>query len=132
MNEKGLTEFNMKESKGTCIYCGKQIKSGRSDKKFCDAGCKDAYYNAIKIKEHDEIRKVDLVLKRNRRILQKRFHSKENKTVPKNVLLKDGFDFDFHTHFIMTKTKRNQFIFCYDYGYREVGEEQIEIIRSFN
>jgi hypothetical protein len=115
-----------------CIYCDKQIRSGRSDKKFCDSGCKDAYYNLIKIKEYEEIKKVDNILKRNRRILKKLFNPKPEKAIPKNNLVKMGFEFDFHTHFLITKVKRNEFIFCYDYGYREVSEGQIQIIRSFN
>jgi hypothetical protein len=38
-----------------CLYCSKSIRFGRSDKMFCDAGCKDAYYNDLKRVEHEEI-----------------------------------------------------------------------------
>lgn len=35
----------------------KSIRLGRTDKKFCDAGCKDEYYNSIRSLEHREIGK---------------------------------------------------------------------------
>ncbi len=120
----------MKDIKRSCIYCDKVIRSGRSDKKFCDERCKDAYYNSIKIQEHNEIKKIDLILKKNRRVLKKLFNLR-NATIPKSILVKEGFEFDYHTHIIITKLKRNQFIFCYDHGYREVADGRIQIIRSF-
>lgn len=115
-----------------CLNCQKPIKSGRSDKKFCDPGCKDAYYNAIKTAEHKEIKKIDIVLKRNRRILKKLYNPKKpEKLTGREVLVKAGFEFDFHTHSIITKFKANEFIFCYDYGYREAEKGKYKVIKSF-
>ncbi len=115
-----------------CLNCNKPIKSGRSDKKFCDSACKDEYYNKIKIQEHKEIKKIDQVLKRNLRILKRLFDpKKENKLVDREALLKAGFEFDFHTHLIITKFKANEFTFCYDYGYREVEKNKYKIVKSF-
>jgi hypothetical protein len=116
--------------KTNCLFCKKMIRSGRSDKKFCDSICKDAYYNAKKAEDHSDIKKIDMILKKNRRILKKLFTPK-NKTLPKNALVNEGFSFEFHTHVITTKLKGNQFIFCYDHGYREISEGQIQIIKSF-
>ena|SRR5687767_4957102 len=121
----------MIEERSICLNCGKPIKSGRIDKKFCDSACKDEYYNAQKIREHKEIKKIDQVLKRNRRILKKLFDPKKEKLVNREVLLKAGFEFDFHTHFVVTKFKANEFIFCYDYGYREVDKNKYKVIKSF-
>jgi len=116
----------------TCLYCQKPIKSGRSDKKFCDSGCKDAYYNEKKGNERSEIGKIDVVLKKNRRILKASFNPKKpDVLVLREKLIKSGFEFDYHTHFVITKTKKNQFIFCYDYGYREVEKDRYQIIKSF-
>jgi uncharacterized protein YvpB len=116
-----------------CLNCQKPIKSGRADKKFCDSGCKDAYYNAIKTKEHKEIKKIDNILKRNRRILKKIFNPRsENKLISREVLIKAGFEFGFHTHLVITKYKANEFIFCYDYGYREVEVNKFQIIQGYN
>jgi hypothetical protein len=116
---------------GICLNCNKPIKSGRSDKKFCDSRCKDEYYNTIKTNEHKEIKEIDQVLKRNRRILKALFNPKKERLVTREILLKAGFQFDYHTHFIVTKIKANEFVFCYDYGYREVEKDKFKLIKSF-
>ena len=115
-----------------CLHCNKVIKSGRSDKKFCDSGCKDAYFNEIKIAEHKEIKKIDTILKRNRRIL-KNLHNpkKPDKLFSREVLLKAGFEFGFHTHTVITKNKQNEIVFCYDFGYREMPKGQYQLFPSF-
>src|ERR1700754_3821278 len=96
-----------------CIYCGKPIKSGRSDKKFCDAGCKDAYYNELKTNEHQEVKKIDAILKKNRRILKSILGTAKEEIVTRDELLKKGFDFDYHTHKSTSKIKGHQYLFCY-------------------
>ena len=116
-----------------CLYCAKTIRVGRSDKKFCDSGCKDAYYNAIKEEEHQEIRKIDLMLKKNRRILHKYYNpGKPEMMISRETLLKAGFEFGFHTHIVVTKHQHNEFVFCYNYGYRETGQQQYQVIRGFS
>ncbi|MDH7459795.1 hypothetical protein QEG73_00855 [Chitinophagaceae bacterium 26-R-25] len=115
----------------TCLFCQQPITKGRSDKKFCHAGCKDAYYNALKSEEQQEISNIDLVLKRNRRILKKLFRPERENLVHKEALLRAGFDFGFHTHFLVTRYKRNQYCFCYDFGYREVGPGTYKVIKRF-
>src|ERR1043166_6863042 len=96
-----------------CLYCGDPIKKGRSDKKFCDSSCKDSYYNERKEKERSEISKIDLVLKRNRRVLKKLFDpKKQDKHFSREELIRAGFEFGFLTHIAITKTKSNEIIFC--------------------
>ena len=115
-----------------CLHSNKPIRSGRSDKKFCDAACKDAYYNARKIQEHREIKKIDTILKRNRRVLRKFYNpNRKEELIQRDQLMRAGFDFGFHTHSIVTKKKANEFIFCYDYGYREVIESKFQVIHAF-
>jgi hypothetical protein len=115
----------------TCLYCERPITNGRSDKKFCNAGCKDAYNNAQKSDEQQEISAIDTALKRNRRILKKLFKPDRETIVQKDTLLQAGFDFGFHTHFIVTHYKANQYCFCYDYGYREVALGKYKVIKRF-
>ena len=105
-----------------CLNCEKPIKSGRSDKKFCDAGCKDEYNNAIKTSEHRQIKKIDHILKKNMRVLKKLYDpQKPDKHIKEEVLTREGFEFGFHTHTgIGALNKENEFIFCYNFGYREV------------
>jgi predicted nucleic acid-binding Zn ribbon protein len=122
----------MAEDYPICLQCGKRITKGRPDKKFCHDGCKNLYHNKEKIREHQEIKKVDLMLKRNRRILKRLFNPrKEEVAISRETLLKQGFDFNFHTHSVITKKYKNEFTFCYDFGYREIEKDKYRIIKSF-
>lgn len=115
-----------------CLECHQPITRGRSDKKFCNSTCKDNYYNRLKLEAKKEIGRIDAVLKRNRKILKELFPiQREGRFIARETLLKAGFEFDFHTHHIVTKTRFNEFIFCYDYGYREVEKDRYKIIKSF-
>ena len=116
-----------------CLYCQKLIKSGRSDKKFCDSGCKDAYYNAIKSEEQSEISKIDGILKRNRRVLKQIYDpAKPDRLIKRELLIRAGFEFGFFTHVAITKIQSNEINFCYDYGIREVEEGSYRIFHSFS
>jgi hypothetical protein len=122
----------MVENVSICRYCSKPIRAGRSDKKYCNQGCKDAYTNQIKKQEREEISRVEGILKRNRRTLKKLFQpDKPEVLVSRESIVKEGFEFDYHTHHLVTKTKGNEFLFCYDYGYREVEKDKYKIIRQF-
>jgi len=99
-----------------CLYCDKPIRFGRADKKFCDSGCKDEYYNSIRNLEQREIGRIDRILKRNRRVLKKLYQSNGGDGLFKwEDLVRGGFDFDFHTHVDDTVQR---IVYCYDYGYR--------------
>lgn len=116
-----------------CLFCSDPIKKGRSDKKFCDSTCKDGYYNERKVDENKEIRKITIFLKRNRRILKGLYDPKKiDRLFSREDLIKKGFEFGFHTHVVITRTKSNEFIFCYNYGYREVKENSFQIIEGFD
>lgn len=116
-----------------CLNCGERITKGRSDKKFCDAACKDEYNNAAKIAEGKEISKISMILKNNRRVLQKLFDPKKpDQKVSRDILLRAGFEFGFLTHIAVTKGKAHEIIFCFDYGYREVGSNQYQLYHSFS
>lgn len=120
-----------KKEVNKCLQCGKVIRSGRADKKFCDGLCKDAYHNSLKILKHQEIKKIDLILKRNREILKKVYKPDTEQLFDRDQMLKAGFEFDYHTHHVITKIKRNEFLFCYDYGYREVKKGWYQVIKRF-
>lgn len=115
-----------------CTNCGKPITKGRSDKKFCDSGCKDEFNNAAKSVEGNEIRKINRYLKNNRRVLQKLFDPKRSdRKFKREVLIRAGFEFGFLTHVVLTKFKGNEITFCFDYGYREITTDQFQIYPSF-
>jgi hypothetical protein len=117
-----------------CKQCGKDINpdKGRKDRKFCDENCKNKFHNTQAYLEEQEIKRIQHVLKKNRRALKKVFGRADKDAIKKDRLLKEGFEFDYHTHFVTTKIKRNQFIFCFDYGYREVEEGLFKIVKAFD
>lgn len=123
----------MKEPIGYCLQCEGPIYVGRSIKKFCNPECKDKYNNAIKIKEQQEIKKVDTALRRNRRVLKKLYNPKKSDQLfTREALLQAGFEFGFHTHFVITGARGHELTFCYDYGYREVLKDKYQLYPSFS
>lgn len=123
----------MPRTTASCLFCSKPIKSGRADKKFCDSGCKDAYNNEQKEGERNEIRTIDLIIKKKRRVLRKLYDkSKPALTFTREQLIREGFEFGFMTHIVITKGKGNEIIFCYDFGFREIKKGQFQIYPSFS
>jgi len=111
--------------------CNEPIGEGRPDKKFCGDGCRNVYNNWIKKKELNEIKNIDQALKKNRRILKKLLGSADEVIVSQKKLFNEGFNFDFSTHLIFSKTKGNKFIFSYNYGYGDLGNAKYKIVKSF-
>lgn len=85
-----------------CLYCEKPIdlQKGRKDRRFCDEICKNRFHNTKTWTEEKEIKRIQLVLKKNRRILKKMFGRKDKDEIAKERLLKEGFEFTYHTHFV--------------------------------
>ena len=54
----------------TCLTCGKALR-GRTDKKFCDEGCKNEHNNPLQREEREAIKLIDWILKHNRRVLKR-------------------------------------------------------------
>jgi hypothetical protein len=115
-----------------CIECGSPIARGsRSDKRFCSDKCKNDYHNAIKIANAREIRQILVILKRNRSILKTLLGDKPEVIVPRELLLKKGFEFDYHTHHVISQYKQYEFIFSFNYGYRIVEKDLYKVVKSF-
>jgi len=116
----------------TCIQCGGSISSGsRIDKLFCSDGCKNDHHNAIKIENAGEIKQILSVLKRNRLILKTVLGEKQEVIVSRESLLKKGFEFDYHTHHVISQIKQNEFIFSFNYGYRVLENKLFKVVKSF-
>lgn len=118
--------------KPICLACGNEIYVGRPDKKFCNSECKDKYNNAIKVREQKEIKKIDTILRNNRRILKKLYDPKNPaKLFNRELFIKKGYEFGFHTHFVITIIKGHEITFCYDFGYREISSQIYQVFPSF-
>lgn len=99
-----------------CLHCEKPIK-GRTDKKYCDDYCRNAYNNAAKAPSYNLVRNINNQLAKNRRLLEECIPAGEEMTkVPKDKLVAAGFSTKYITH-TYTNKKGNIYFFCYDYGY---------------
>jgi hypothetical protein len=96
-----------------CVSCGVLIH-GRIDKRFCSDYCRNKFHNGLKSHESQFIRKVNYILRKNRRILIE-FKRNEEKRLTKLNLIRAGFDFNFITS--VKKDKRGKICyFCYEQG----------------
>lgn len=103
-----------------CLNCQKEI-SGRIGKKYCDDYCKSDYnYKKNKLKEQSFFKSIDLQLKKNRRIL-KEYNKAGKATVREEILLSEGFNPKFFTHF-WRNSAGDAYLFCYEYGYLKITE----------
>jgi hypothetical protein len=101
-----------------CLYCGNALK-GRTDKKFCNELCRNAFNNGKKTAERKSIQQVDQSLKRNRKILATIIEDSEIAIVDKFSLVKMGFDSKYHTHQLVNR-KNETYKYCYDLGWKEI------------
>ncbi len=104
----------------TCPVCGAEIK-GRIDKIFCSPLCKSAAQYEKKIENEKFFLVVDKQLKTNRKIL-KRYNQAGHTTLRTDVLLKEGFNPRFFTHY-WKNDKGQTYLFCYDYGFLKLQKE---------
>jgi hypothetical protein len=79
----------------SCIECGSRIV-GRSDKKFCNGSCRNAYHNEKSRDELNSVRRTNRILGRNRRILLE-LKAEGIQRVHRKVLMALGFSFDHFT-----------------------------------
>ncbi len=104
----------------TCLNCQREI-IGRIGKKYCDDYCKSNYhYIKNKNKDQSFFKTVDGHLKTNRRIL-KDFNKAGKATVREEILINEGFNPNFFTHFWRNSTGK-AYLFCYEYGYMKITE----------
>ncbi len=110
-----------------CLECQKPI-NGRSDKKFCDDGCRNTYNNRLNSHADEVVRTVNSVLRKNRSIIQNLLPNGEKITVSEKTLKVLGFNFEYFTHLYETRTG-SVYKFCYEYGYLPIGEGVFMLVK---
>jgi YHS domain-containing protein len=108
-----------------CLECGDTIE-GRIDKKFCSDQCRNYYNNKLNSDSINYVRKVNNVLRKNRRILTNLNPSGKNK-VTKGQLAKEGFEFDYFTNIYQTKQGKTYY-FCYEQGYLQLEDDWYALV----
>lgn len=115
-----------------CLECGEPVGKGRIDRKFCSVECKNKHHNKENYSDKISTARIKKILDRNRKILKKMAARKDADQIPKERLLKEGFDFDYHTHFVISKVQKYQYTFCFDYGYRPGYQiDTFKIVKGF-
>jgi len=110
-----------------CLECGDSFR-GRADKKFCSDQCRNTYNNNLKrTTGKDFIRKVNVILARNRNILES-MNPTGKTSIHKTKLQKQGLNMDYITHIYTTKAGR-VYYFCYDQGYSPVENDFYVLVR---
>jgi len=98
----------------SCLDCGEPL-IGRADKKFCNDQCRNNYNNRLNSDLSIAVRKINNILRKNRRILSE-LNPSGKVTVHKDKLTNRGFNFEYFTH-IYTTQKGHMYRFVYEYGY---------------
>ena len=114
--------------KRICLTCGEPVV-GRSDKRYCDDGCRNAYNNKLNSVPNNFVRKIDAVLKRNRRVLGEVLGEEKKQKVSRESLLAKGLNFDFFTY-QLSNTKGQVYFFVYEYGYLRLGDETFLVVHK--
>jgi hypothetical protein len=103
-----------------CLECGYQLK-GRKDKKFCSDHCRSTYNNRINSHVDNNIRNINNVLRKNWRIL-KELNQNGKALLSMERLTIKGFNFTYFTSIGLTKS--GTIYYCYDQGYRIMGNNK--------
>jgi len=114
------------EKKRICLNCGYELR-GRADQKYCSDACRNAHHNNSRNNATEFMRNINKTLRKNRSILEKRCPYDKAKS-KKEQLSADGFNFNYHTNIYRTK-KGQDYIFCYNYGYLKLNDEDIIIVK---
>ena len=114
--------------KKLCLECKKPL-IGRVDKKFCNDMCRNVYNNKINKDANDYVRKVNVILRKNRRILSSLMQGADKGKSTKEQLLLNGFNFYYYTN--MYKTKQGKiYYFVYELGYLELEDEKYALVKK--
>ncbi|MEL1255598.1 hypothetical protein AAEO57_17535 [Flavobacterium sp. DGU38] len=111
----------------TCLECSEKIV-GREDKKFCSDSCRNAYNNKINKDSTNFMRNVNNKLRKNYRILSE-LNTEGKSKATRDKMLNKGFDFDFFTNILQTKTG-NTYYFLYDQGYRSLDNDYFMLVKK--
>jgi len=110
-----------------CLECGSAVY-GRVDKKFCNDNCRSVYNNKASKITDEYFRKVNNILRKNRRILLALNPDETTKTTKEKLLI-EGFNFYYYTNVYKTKQGKTYY-FVYEMGYLELENEEYALVRK--
>jgi hypothetical protein len=110
-----------------CLECSQKL-TGRRDQKFCSDQCRNSYNNRLNEDTSSYVRRINSILRRNRRILIM-LNPSGKRTVDAITLAEEGFNFHYFTNTYTTR-KGNTYFFCYDQGYTRTEAEQYVLVQK--
>lgn len=110
-----------------CLACKTPLK-GRSDKKFCDYNCRNAYHNFLNQPSKNYLSKINRQLGKNHRILAE-LHQAGVALAPLCVLEAMGFNADLHTAQFRDEAE-GVVSFIYDIAYQQNGSELVLLAKE--
>ena len=102
---------------------------GKVDKKFCNDMCRNSYNNLINKDANEYVRKVNVILRQDRRILSSLMNGSDKGKANKEQLLLNCFNFYYYTNICQTKQGK-KYYFNYELGYLELEEEQFGLVKK--
>lgn len=111
-----------------CQNCSKPLK-GRADKKFCDENCRNQYNNTLNSDTNAEMRQIQNILRKNRRILQDVLGENDKLKTSLKKLTDKGFLPDYLTHLYNTKSG-SQYRYSFEYGIMQLEEGMVLIVKK--
>lgn len=108
-----------------CLECEAPI-SGRSDKKFCDDFCRNAYNNRRNKDASNLMRQIHTQLRKNYGILKRMALENENQMTTSLKLSAEGFVFDYFTGYKISWEGR-EIRMLYDLGYEFLENSYLRI-----
>jgi len=112
-----------------CRFCNKPVR-GRTDKKYCNDYCRNAFNNKLIEKDAKQMRYINNALWRNRKILEELLQATtDRKKTYREILISKGFQFKYFTHIRQSKNGR-LFYCCYDYSYNPQENDRYLIVRQ--
>lgn len=111
-----------------CKECQKMLL-GRSDKKFCDDGCRNSFNNRKNSENNRFVKSINTVLRKNRNILHSLVPDNGKTSVNERTLKVLGFDFEHFTNVFENRTG-NIYKFCYEYGYLKIDEGIYVLVKN--
>lgn len=111
-----------------CLECGEKI-TGRSDKKFCNDACRNAFNNKQNKDSSNLMRNIHNKLRKNYRILAEQNFVEGKAKITREKLNLKGFDFEYFTNFKIYKNGA-EYRFIYDIGYKFLEDHWILLVKK--